>query len=67
MLPLWAKGGSMQTYIIEYEIEVFGTLEIEASSEDEAYSKYNDLPWQHLIDIGEISEQYDIFIKDGKE
>lgn len=57
----------MRTYIIEYEIEVFGTLEIEASSEDEAYSKYNDLPWQHLIDIGEKSEQYDIFIKDENE
>jgi|LakMenEpi03Aug12_release.lakeMendotaPanAssembly.Ray.scaffolds.fasta_scaffold3203840_1 hypothetical protein len=57
----------MIIYSIEYEIEVFGTLEIEASSEDEAYSKYNDLSWQQLIDIGEKSEQYDIFIKDEKE
>ena len=57
----------MIIYSIEYEIEVFGTLEIEASSEDEAYSKYTDLSWQQLIDIGEKSEQYDIFIKDEKE
>lgn len=57
----------MTTYSIEYVIEIFGTVEIEASSKDEAYSKYNDLSWQHLIDIGEKSEQYDIFIKDENE
>lgn len=53
----------MTTYLIEYQIEVIGAIEIDASSQDEARSKYNQISWQSLIDKGNKSEQFDIYEK----
>lgn len=51
----------MQTYTIEYTIEVLGSVEIMATSKNEAYEKYNQISWQELIDSGSKSEQFDIY------
>lgn len=51
----------MIIYTIEYTIEVLGSVEIKATSKNEAYEKYNQISSQELIDIGSKSEQYDIY------
>lgn len=53
----------MTTYLIEYQIEVIGAIEIDAASQDEARSKYDQISWQSLIDKGNKSEQFDIYEK----
>lgn len=57
----------MTTFLIEYQIEVIGVIEVDAASQDEAYSKYNEISWQSLIDNGEKSEQFDIYEQNDED
>jgi hypothetical protein len=58
----------MKKFIIEYEIEAYGSIEVLAKSKDAAYEKYREHTWHDLIDIATLSEQYEIELaEDGKE
>jgi len=39
----------MNIYIIDYEVEFSGAVEIQADSKEEAEEQFNNIPWDELI------------------